>query len=250
MTPKESVQSCTIEKKNERQRGRWRRRKEKKKVVKKKPRKDHVIYRLGIAWVCAGERRAKGKKRPPKGQKIRIKDGAYTLRSIQFPHFIIVLFSLSIPVSLWINRVVVSVRSSTLRTRILRPQFSLFHRAIILNSWLGPYTFSPLMLRFLKKKKKTTCELCFLKRWLFGEREWESPAPPLSPLAPLLLTFIPDIFTSYHSPLTTHFSQKGKKDSLRGWVTWPRGPRSILQHLASAEYRFKSLATSWPIPER
>lgn len=154
MTLKSPHSRVSIRKKNERQRGRWRRRKEKKKVVKKKPRKTHVTYQLGIAWVCAGERRAKGKKRPPKGQKIRIKDGAYTLRSIQFPHFIIVLFSLSIPVSLWINRVVVSVRSSTLRTRILRPQFSLSHRAIILNSWLGRYTFSPLILRFLTKKNK------------------------------------------------------------------------------------------------
>ncbi|KAJ5686330.1 hypothetical protein N7536_008949 [Penicillium majusculum] len=101
----------------------------KKKVVKKKPRKEHVIYRLGIA-----REEGEGKKSLQKGKKIIIRDGAYTLRSIQFPHFITVLFSLSIPVSLWINRVVVSVRSSTLRTRILRPQFSLFHRAIILNS--------------------------------------------------------------------------------------------------------------------
>ncbi|KUM57944.1 hypothetical protein ACN42_g9225 [Penicillium freii] len=106
----------------------------KKKVAKKKPRKAHVTYQLGIAWLCTGERREKGKKGFQKGKKIGIKDGAYTLRSIQFSHFIIVLFSLPIPVSLGINRVVVSVRSSTLRTRILRPQFSLSHRAIILNS--------------------------------------------------------------------------------------------------------------------
>lgn len=88
-------------------------------------------------WNSATLRRREereGKKWPPKGQKIIIKDGAYTLRSIQFPHFVIVPFALSISVSLWINRVVVSVRSSTLRTRILRPQFSLSHRAIILNS--------------------------------------------------------------------------------------------------------------------
>lgn len=43
--------------------------KKKKKVVKKKPRKAHVIYKLGIAWVCAGEEREKGKKGLQKGQK-------------------------------------------------------------------------------------------------------------------------------------------------------------------------------------
>ena len=140
-----------------------------------------------------------GKKSLQMGKKIIIKDGAYTLRSIQFPHFIIVLSS----------------------------SLSLFLFGLIaLSSRLDPPPYD-------------------MAVW----RERESPAPPLSPLAPLLWTFIPDIFTSYHSPLTSPFSQKEKKDSLRGWVTWPRGPRSIIQHLASAEYRFKSLATSWPIPE-
>lgn len=108
--------------------------KRKKKSCEEKAAKGPRDLPIGNSVSLRRREEGEGKKSLQKGKKIIIKDGAYTLRSIQFPHFITVLFSLSIPVSLWINRVVVSVRSSTLRTRILRPQFSLFHRAIILNS--------------------------------------------------------------------------------------------------------------------